>query len=107
MSGAQLPSGQNRSGILQFNNKSTKNRQKINAKQERKNDKDKLQKISILIRFWERFWEVLGRFGRYKSKVKRKLFFMSTRGMICLHLGGGWDAKMQPCLPKLRQNFLG
>ena len=47
-----------------------------------------MQKISILIRFWE----VFGRFGGYKSKVKRKPFFISTRGMIGLHLGRGWDA---------------
>ena len=33
-----------------------------------------MQKISILVRFWEEFWKVLGRFGGYKSKVKKKLF---------------------------------
>ena len=60
-------------------------------------------------RFWYGFGKSFGRFWEglegLKVRSKKRFFITSTRGMICLHCGRGWDAKMQPCSLKLRYYF--
>ena len=44
----------------------------MDAKYERKNDRKKIKKISVLGRFWQGFWGGLGGFGGYKNKIENK-----------------------------------
>ena len=96
-------------GARFFRFRRVRNQQKINKTSMQNKNEKMIGTNCKKYRFWYSFGKSFGRFWEglegIKVRSKKSFFLTSTRGMICLHLGGRWEAKMQPCSPKLRDYF--